>query len=59
LAMALLHGWTGSFASGWVMHLVFIAITFFLYLRLDPARYADAMAADRTVEPRAAEPART
>lgn len=59
LAMALLHGWTGSFASGWVMHLVFIAVTFFLYLRLDPVRYADAMAADRTVERRTAEPART
>lgn len=43
LAMSVLHGWTGSFASGWMMHLVFVAITFLLYLRLDPARYPQAM----------------
>lgn len=57
LAMAMLHNWTGSFASGWVMHLVFIAVTFLLYLRLDPTRYVEAMATDQTASPRA-EPAR-
>jgi CP family cyanate transporter-like MFS transporter len=43
LATALLHGWTGGFAAGWMLHLGFVAITGALYLRLDPARYAEAM----------------
>jgi CP family cyanate transporter-like MFS transporter len=43
LATALLHGWTGGFAGGWMLHLGFVAITVALYLRLDPARYAEAM----------------
>ena len=43
LATALLHGWTGGFAGGWLLHLGFVAITVALYLRLDPARYAEAI----------------
>ena len=43
LATALLHDWSGSFVSGWVMHLGCIAVAFSLYMRLDPARYADVM----------------
>jgi CP family cyanate transporter-like MFS transporter len=43
LATAQLHALTGSFASGWLMHLGLVAITVVLYLRLDPARYAAAM----------------
>jgi MFS transporter, CP family, cyanate transporter len=39
LAAALLHGWTG----GWMLHLGLVAVTVALYLRLDPARYAEAM----------------
>lgn len=44
LAVAVLHGWSGSFVAGWTMHLIYIAITLLLYLRLDPARYGEAMA---------------
>lgn len=43
LATALLHDWTGSFASGWMMHLACVATTFALYMRLDPVRYAQVM----------------
>jgi len=43
LALALLQERTGSFAAGWVLHLVCVAVTFVLYLRLNPARYAGAL----------------
>jgi CP family cyanate transporter-like MFS transporter len=43
LATAWLHQWSGSFAEGWLMHLGLVTITGFLYLRFDPARYAEAM----------------
>jgi CP family cyanate transporter-like MFS transporter len=42
-ATALLHGLTGSFASGWVMHFGCVAMTLFLYLRFCPNRYRDVM----------------
>jgi CP family cyanate transporter-like MFS transporter len=51
LATAQLHGSTGSFANGWLMHLGFVAITVALYLRLDPARYAEAMGRSGTSGP--------
>lgn len=38
-AMALLHGWTGGFAGGWVMHLACVAATALLYRRFDPGNY--------------------
>jgi CP family cyanate transporter-like MFS transporter len=43
LATAGLHNWSGGFASGWVLHLTCVAATLLLYLRLDPAGYAEAM----------------
>ncbi|MEP9370729.1 cyanate transporter [Mesorhizobium sp. KR1-2] len=43
LATAMLHDWSGSFATGWTMHLACVAITIALYVRLDPARYVQAM----------------
>ena len=45
-AIALLLDRGGEYADGWVMHLVFVAITFALYLRFDPKRYAQAMKID-------------
>ncbi len=50
LATALLHDWSGSFASGWMMHLVCVAITFLLYMRLDPARYGEAISLPEPTE---------
>jgi MFS transporter, CP family, cyanate transporter len=44
LAVALLHGWTGSFAAGWLLHVGCAAATAVVYLGLDPARYAVVMA---------------
>lgn len=46
LAMALLHAWSGRFVEGWLMHVGCVAISAFLYLRFDPARYAAAMGMD-------------
>jgi CP family cyanate transporter-like MFS transporter len=43
LAGSLLHDWSGSFAAVWIMHLAFVAISFVLYLRLDPKRYSQAV----------------
>ncbi|MGE0240971.1 MAG: MFS transporter, partial [Parvibaculaceae bacterium] len=40
---SVLHGWTGSFAAVWIMHLACVAVSFALYLRLDPRRYAQVM----------------
>ncbi|MBZ9918055.1 MULTISPECIES: cyanate transporter [unclassified Mesorhizobium] len=42
-ATALLHGWSGSFSSGWIMHLGCVTVTAFLYLHFNPKRYADVM----------------
>ncbi|MFD1329167.1 cyanate transporter [Mycoplana ramosa] len=42
-ATAFLHGISGSFAAGWMMHLICIAGVLFLYLRFDPAHYPRAM----------------
>lgn len=42
-AMAKLHDWSGSFATGWTIHLASIAITAVLYLAFNPARYAAVM----------------
>ncbi|TPJ38368.1 CynX/NimT family MFS transporter [Mesorhizobium sp. B2-3-13] len=42
-ATALLHDWSGSFASGWIMHLVCVTTTTFLYLRFNPKGYAEIM----------------
>lgn len=43
LATAFLHGLTGSFASGWIMHLVLVASICPLYLRFNPRKYAHVM----------------
>ncbi|MGH7005350.1 MAG: MFS transporter, partial [Alphaproteobacteria bacterium] len=43
LATAMLHDWSGSFASGWMMHLACILITLPLYLQLNPSRYGTVM----------------
>ncbi len=42
-ATALLHQLTGSFAAGWIMHLVCVAAVSCLYLRFDPKRYGEAI----------------
>jgi CP family cyanate transporter-like MFS transporter len=41
--MALLIEWSGGYANGWIMHLIFVTITFALYMRFDPTRYDEAM----------------
>ncbi|PRH87601.1 MFS transporter [Labrys okinawensis] len=46
LAVALLQGWSGSFAEGWVMHLAWVAAAALIATRFDPAGYAAAMGAD-------------
>ncbi|MBC2886272.1 cyanate transporter [Ochrobactrum sp. CM-21-5] len=43
LATAFLHNLTGTFATGWAMHIVLVASIFPLYLVLDPRHYARAM----------------
>ena len=42
-AAAGLHGLTGGFAAGWIMHLGCICIVACLYLRFDPKAYPQAM----------------
>jgi len=42
-ALALLHGWTGGFAAGWMLHLGCVLVTALIYLRFDPRRYPAAM----------------
>ncbi len=42
-AMARAIGWSGDYTNGWKMHLIFVAATFALYLRLDPKRYVEVM----------------
>ena len=44
--LALLHGLTGTFASGWLMHLSCVALVALLTLRLTPDGYASAMSGD-------------
>lgn len=41
--MALLIEGSGGFVDGWVMHLIFVAMTAALYLQFDPKRYAEVM----------------
>ncbi|WP_274626253.1 cyanate transporter [Arvimicrobium flavum] len=48
LATALLQGWSGSFATGWIMHLAWVAVTVALYMRFDPAGYARVMGVPAT-----------
>lgn len=43
-AMALLHGWTGGFSAGWMLHFGCVLITALLYLRFNPRSYPEAMA---------------
>ncbi len=43
--VAVLHGLTGSFVAGWVLHLVSAVIVAVLYWRVTPASYAGAMCA--------------
>ncbi|WP_139977069.1 MULTISPECIES: cyanate transporter [Brucella/Ochrobactrum group] len=43
VATAFLHGLTGSFASGWIMHLVLLASICPLYLSFNPRQYAYVM----------------
>ena len=42
-AAAGLHGLTGSFAAGWIMHLICITVVACLYLRFDPKAYPQVM----------------
>ncbi|HEV7317867.1 MAG TPA: cyanate transporter [Ensifer sp.] len=42
-ATAFLHEVSGSFAPGWTLHLLCVASVFFLYMRFNPSRYAQAM----------------
>ncbi|MDE2603565.1 MAG: cyanate transporter [Bradyrhizobium sp.] len=41
--VAVMHNLTGSFAAGWLLHLVSVAIVAVLYWRVTPASYAGAM----------------
>ena len=41
--MARVIDWSGDYTNGWAMHLIFVAATITLYLRLDPKRYVTAM----------------
>lgn len=43
VATASLHNLTGTFASGWIMHLVLVASICPLYLRFNPRHYAHVM----------------
>lgn len=43
IATAFLHNLTGSFASGWIMHLVLVASICPLYLSFNPRHYARVM----------------
>jgi CP family cyanate transporter-like MFS transporter len=43
VATALLHNLTGTFASGWIMHLVLVASICPLYLSFNPRHYAHVM----------------
>ena len=43
VATAFLHGLTGSFASGWIMHLILVASICPLYLSFNPRKYAHVM----------------
>ena len=42
-ATAFLHDISGSFAPGWTLHLACVVGVFFLYMRFNPSRYAQAM----------------
>ncbi|GAA2835359.1 CP family cyanate transporter-like MFS transporter [Aminobacter aminovorans] len=42
-AMAMLHGFSESFATGWVMHAILVAASALLYVRFDPSRYGEVM----------------
>lgn len=44
-AIAVLHGASGSFASGWLAHLVCVALVALLTVRFAPQRYAAVMRA--------------
>lgn len=41
--VAVLHGLTGSFTTGWILHLASAAVVAVLYWRVTPASYAGAM----------------
>lgn len=41
--VALLHGVTGGFAAGWLMHMAFVATVSLLVVRLSPASYGRAL----------------
>lgn len=43
VATAFLHSLTGSFASGWIMHLVLVASICPLYMSFNPRKYAHVM----------------
>ena len=40
LLLAVLHGWTGTYSAGWIMHVGFVAVTSALYLGFKPEGYA-------------------
>jgi CP family cyanate transporter-like MFS transporter len=41
--IAIFHDWTGSFQSGWLMHLMFVLTTAVFCFCLNPKRYADVL----------------
>ena len=43
LAALLLHEMTGSFLTGWLLHLACISVVVVMYRRVEPASYARAM----------------
>lgn len=51
LAGSLLHKGSGGFAIVWIMHLAFVVISFVLYMRLDPKRYAQALRLPQAGDP--------
>ena len=40
---AFLHDVSGSFSSGWALHLIVVVSVYFLYMRFNPSRYAQVM----------------
>ena len=43
LVGSLLHEWSGNFATVWILHLACVAVSFILYLQLNPKRYAQVL----------------
>lgn len=50
VATAFLHKLTGTFASGWIMHLILVASICPLYLSFDPRQYARVMKLPNSIQ---------